>query len=45
MQEGVTVEVLLNNSVMGLVISLKFVKKAGIQAEKNRKTHICEKCK
>jgi len=37
MQEGVTVEVLLNNSAMGLVISFKFVKKQESKQKKIEK--------
>ena len=37
MQEGVTVEVLLNNSAIGLVISLKFIKKQEFKLKKTEK--------
>jgi len=37
MQEGVTVEVLLDSSAIGLVISLEFVKKQGFKLNKIEK--------
>ena len=37
MQEGVTVEVLLNNSAIELVISLKFIKKQEFKLKKTEK--------
>jgi len=39
------VEALLNSSATRLVISSEFVKKTGIETEKNRKTYICEECR
>jgi len=34
MQEGVTMEVLLNSGTMGLVISLEFARKQGFKLKK-----------
>ena len=43
MQNGVTMEVLLDSSTMELVISLEFTRKQGFKLKKNRKTYLYEK--
>ena len=43
MQERVTVETLLDNSIIGLVISLEFARKQEFKLKKNRKTYLCKK--
>ena len=43
MQEGITVETLLDSGVTGLVMSSEFAKKTGLQAKKVRKTNTGEK--
>ena len=45
MQEGITVEVLLDSGATGLVISSEFAKKTGFQVEKIREADECEECR
>jgi len=43
-QEGITVEVLLDSGVTELVISFKFIKKQRFKLKKNRETYLYKKC-
>jgi len=43
-QKGMIVEILLDSRVIGLVISLEFVRKQEFKLKKIKKTNIYEKC-
>jgi len=44
-QEGITVEVLLDSGTTGLVISSNFAKKTRVQVEEVGKTNACKECR